>query len=46
MNFFQDTWTEVNFKNILNNEVEVFINLIHVQKAFVGRHLDIIKRLE
>jgi len=46
MNFFQHTWTEMNFKNILNNEIEALINLIHVQKALVGRHLDIIKRME
>jgi hypothetical protein len=27
---FQDTWVKVNFKKILNNEVKVLINLIHV----------------
>jgi hypothetical protein len=42
----QDICAKVDFKKILSNEVQVLINLIHVQDGFVGRHSDITKRLK
>jgi len=42
----QDICAKVDFKKILSNEVQVLINLIHVQDEFVGRHSDITKRLK
>jgi len=33
----QDTWAKIDFRRILNNEEQVVINLIHVQKRLVGR---------
>jgi hypothetical protein len=33
MELFKNTWAnKVNFKKILNNEIQVLINLIHVQE--------------
>ena len=32
----QDTWAKIDFKNILNNEEYVLINLIHVKEELVG----------
>lgn len=42
----QDTWVKVNFKKILNNKEQAFINSIHIKKGLVSKCLDIIKRLE
>jgi hypothetical protein len=42
----QDICAKVDFKKILSNEVQVLINLIHVQDGFVGRHSAITKRLK
>ena len=42
----QDICAKVDFKKILSNEVQVLINLIHVQDGFVGRHSTITKRLK
>jgi hypothetical protein len=43
---FQNIWVKVNFKNILNNNEQVLINLIHVQDRLINGHSNIIKRLE
>jgi hypothetical protein len=43
---FQNIWVKVNFKNILNNNKQVLINLIHVQDRLINGHSNIIKRLE
>ena len=32
----QDTWANIDFKKILNNEEYVLINLIHVKEELVG----------
>jgi len=42
----QDTWVKVDFKNILNNEENVLINIIYVQERLVGGHLEITNRLK
>jgi len=42
----QDICAKVDFKKILSNEVQVLINLIHLQDGFVGRHSDITKKLK
>jgi hypothetical protein len=36
----------VNFKKILSNEVQAFINLINIQEELTDRHSDITERLE
>jgi len=41
----QDTWAKIDFRRILNNEEQVVINLIHVQKGLVGRTKTITQRL-
>jgi hypothetical protein len=42
----QDTWATMDFKNILNNDVQALINLIHAQERRAGEHSYITKRLE
>jgi len=32
----QDTWAQVDFKRILNNEEQAVINLIHVQEGLAS----------
>lgn len=39
----QNIRVKMDFKNILNNEDQAFINLIHVQELLVSKHLDITK---
>jgi hypothetical protein len=34
------------FNKILNNEVQVLINLIHIQEGLVGEHSNIKKKLK
>jgi hypothetical protein len=41
----QDIWVKVNFKKIINNEEQVLINLINVQKGFIGGHSNITKKI-
>jgi hypothetical protein len=36
----------MDFKEILNNEVQALINLIYVYEGLVGGHLDITKRFK
>lgn len=36
----------MNFKKILSNEVQAFINLINIQEELTDRHSDITERLE
>jgi hypothetical protein len=42
----QDTWATMDFKNILNNDVQALINLIHAQERRAGEHSYITKKLE
>jgi hypothetical protein len=42
----QDIWAKMEFRKILNSEKQALINWIHVQERHVGRHSNIIKRLE
>jgi hypothetical protein len=32
----RDTWAKVDFKRVINNEEQAFINLIHFQEELVG----------